>query len=155
MSDPFKDALRKAGECLSPTPETDVARAEQSRVSGGQDTYLVHYRVSERIERQRNKVREQLASEKVTRNAIIAKGIETERQLAEARQAFAIATSQLVQAQGELRQAREENARLREALANATCLLLAVGQPEEPANSQRSWYDARNIVLEQVNKLTP
>lgn len=32
-----------------------------------------------------------------------------ERQLAEARQAFAIATDQLVQVQGELRQVREEN----------------------------------------------
>jgi len=40
-----------------------------------------------------------------------------ERERNEARQAFAIATDQLVQAQGELRQAREENARLREALS--------------------------------------
>ena len=47
--------------------------------------------------RERNEAREQLASEKATRNAIIAKGIETERQLAEV---------------------REENARLREALAD-------------------------------------
>jgi hypothetical protein len=124
----------------------------------------------ERLERERDDARELLASEKATRNAIIAKGIETERQLAEARaiceelvtdsnavtlaatvvrlererdealhkleiamaansdveriakerndaqKAFAIATDQLVQVQGELRQAREENARLREAL---------------------------------------
>lgn len=69
------------------------------------------------MEIQRNKAREQLSSEKSTRNAIIAKGIETERQRNEARQAFAIATDQLVQVQGELRQAREENARLREALS--------------------------------------
>ena len=36
-----------------------------------------------------------------------------ERERDEAREAFAIATDQLVQAQGELRQVREENARLR------------------------------------------
>lgn len=56
--------------------------------------------------------RELLASEKATRNAIIAKGIETERQLAEAREAFVIATDQLVQVQSKLRRLREENARL-------------------------------------------
>jgi hypothetical protein len=39
-----------------------------------------------------------------------------ERQLAEAREAFAIATDQLVQVQGELRQAREELQRLRKEL---------------------------------------
>lgn len=37
-----------------PTPETDAARAEESRVTGGQSLYLVHYRVAERLERQRN-----------------------------------------------------------------------------------------------------
>jgi hypothetical protein len=60
--------------------------------------------------------RELLASEKSTRNAIIAKGIELEHQLAEAREAFVIATDQLVQAQGELRQVREELQRLRKEL---------------------------------------
>jgi transposase-like protein len=39
-----------------------------------------------------------------------------ERQHNEAREAFVIATDQLVQVQGELRQVREENAKLREAL---------------------------------------
>lgn len=42
-----------------------------------------------------------------------------ERQLAEARQAFAVATGQLVQVQGELRRVREENARLREVVKEA------------------------------------
>lgn len=39
-----------------------------------------------------------------------------ETELNEAHQAFVIATDQLVQVQGELRQAREENARLRRGL---------------------------------------
>jgi hypothetical protein len=51
-------------------------------------------------------------------------------------------------------EAREENARLREALANATCLILAVGEPKETEGHQHGWYEARKIVLEQVNKLT-
>lgn len=41
-----------------PTPETDAARAEESRVTGGQSLYLVHYRVAERLERQRDEARE-------------------------------------------------------------------------------------------------
>ena len=132
------------GECLRPTPETDSAFEEFRETC---DLSNLEKEMAN-IERQRNKAREQLASEKSTRNAIIAKGIETERQLAEARaiceelvtdsnavtlaetvvrlelernearEAFAIATDQLVQVQGELRQAREENARLRAELQN-------------------------------------
>lgn len=130
------------GECLRPTPETDAQAGFHDL-----DT-AVPADFARRLERQRNEAREQLASEKATRNAIIAKGIEMEHQLAEARaiceelvtdsnavtlaatvvrlerernearEAFAIATSQLVQVQGELRQAREENARLRAELQN-------------------------------------
>jgi hypothetical protein len=77
---------------------------------------LVSKDFARRLERERNEARELLASEKSTRNAIIAKGIELEHQLAEAREAFVIATDQLVQAQGELRQVREELQRLRKEL---------------------------------------
>lgn len=140
------------GECLRPTPETDAFYAKlyapnvpaaMIEIACGDER-----RKMQSFERQRNEAREQLASEKATRNAIIAKGIEMEHQLAEARaiceelvtdsnavtlaatvvrlerernearEAFAIATSQLVQVQGELRQAREENARLRAELQN-------------------------------------
>lgn len=104
------------GECLRPTPETDEAQFGTGRVS-------VDF--ARRLERERDETRELLASEKSTRNAIIAKGIETERQLAEAREAFAIATDQLVQVQGELRQAREELQRLRKELD---------GEPWETSN---------------------
>lgn len=97
---------------MSDTPETDAAFEEFRETC---DLSNLENEMAA-MESQRNEAREQLASEKSTRNAIIAKGIETERQLAEARQAFAIATDQLVQVQGELRQAREENARLREAI---------------------------------------
>lgn len=130
------------GECLRPTPETD---ALQYRV-GDSNHFAVHAFHARLLERERNEAREQLASEKSTRNAIIAKGLETERQLFEARaiceelvtdsnavtlaatvvrlerernearEAFAIATDQLVQVQGELRQARELVARLRQDL---------------------------------------
>lgn len=123
------------GECLRPTPETDAQAGFHDL-----DT-AVPADFARRLERERNEAREQLSSEKSTRNAIIAKGIEMEHQLSEARQkleiamaansdveriakerneaqkAFVIATDQLVQVQGELRQAREENARLREALS--------------------------------------
>lgn len=44
--------------------------------------------------------------------------IELETELNDAHKAFIVATDQLVQAQSELRQAREENARLRKALAD-------------------------------------
>ncbi len=125
------------GECLRrPTPETDSAFEEFRETC---DLSNLEKEMAN-IERERNEAHELLASEKSTRNAIIAKGIETERQLAEARQkleiamaansdveriakerndaqkAFAIATSQLVQVQGELRQARELVARLRQDL---------------------------------------
>lgn len=110
------------GECLRPTPETERLRWQliDKFGTGTFDEVLPKLAA---MESQRNKAREQLASEKATRNAIIAKGIETERQLAEARQAFVVATDQLVQVQGELRQVREENARLREALS----VVLAAG----------------------------
>lgn len=79
------------GECLRPTPETDAETAHKNDVYEFVDPewdWVVPADFARRLE----------------------------RQLAEARQAFAIATSQLVQAQGELRQAREENVRLRDAL---------------------------------------
>lgn len=79
------------GECLRPTPETD---ALQYRV-GDSNHFAVHAFHARLLERERNEAREQLASEKSTRNAIIAKGLETERQLFEA---------------------REENAKLRKAI---------------------------------------
>lgn len=101
-----------------PTPETRKAELASLDDTGCVTRMEIIWETMERLERERDEARELLASEKSTRNAIIAKGIETERQLAEAREAFAIATDQLVQVQGELRQAREENARLREALQN-------------------------------------
>jgi hypothetical protein len=128
------------GECLRPTPETERLRW-QLIDKFGTGTFEEVLPKLAAMEIQRNKAREQLSSEKSTRNAIIAKGIEMEHQLSEARQkleiamaansdveriakerneaqkAFVIATDQLVQVQGELRQAREENARLREALS--------------------------------------
>jgi hypothetical protein len=91
-------------ECLRPTPEIDQEAYETDR-----GDMVVSVNLARQICFQRDEARELLASEKATRNAIIAKGIETERQLAEAHQAFAIATDLLVQAQGELRQVREEN----------------------------------------------
>lgn len=103
MSDPFKDALRKAGE-TSDTPETDanelIKQEDSSPFAPIQK--LVHSDFARNLERQRNEARELLASEKSTRNAIIAKGIETERQLAEA---------------------REENVRLRDALDTLTLVI--------------------------------
>ena len=106
------------GECLRPTPETDAEELHEPYLVNELPFCVVRIDFARRLERQRNEARELLASEKSTRNAIIAKGTEMERQLAEARQAFAIATDQLVQVQGELRQAREENARLRAELQN-------------------------------------
>lgn len=88
------------GECLRPTPETDAHAMDwhrQGMVSTEGGAWVGVY-LARRLERERNEARELLASEKSTRNAIIAKGIETERQLAEA---------------------REENARLREAINQA------------------------------------
>lgn len=96
------------GECLRPTPETDAAFEEFRETC---DLSNLENEMAA-MERQRNEARELLASEKSTRNTIIKKGIETERQLAEAREAFVIATDQLVQVQSELRQAREGVARL-------------------------------------------
>lgn len=164
MSDPFKDALRKNSQKLncccdtglvcpthrvmgktSDTPETD---AEEFALIGT-DYAAVKSDFARRLERQRNEARELLASEKSTRNAIIAKGIETERQLAEARQAFAIATDQLVQVQSELRQAREENARLREAL-------LTIATPTDDNNFARAIaLDAFEMSIIAKKALTP
>lgn len=101
---------------MSDTPETDAEELHEPYLVNELPFCVVRIDFARRLERGRNKAREQLASEKATRNAIIAKGIETELQRNEAQKAFAIATDQLVQVQGELRQAREENARLREAL---------------------------------------
>jgi hypothetical protein len=104
----------------SDTPETDEQIGCGYEVEGKvRLVQLVQPDFARRLERERNKALELLASEESTRNTIIAKGIETERQLAEAREAFVIATDQLVQVQGKLRQARKENARLREALIDA------------------------------------
>lgn len=76
----------------SDTPETDAL----IQAHWGNGFAAKHLQEPMRnLERQRNEARELLASEKSTRNTIIAQGIETERQLAEA---------------------HEENARLREAL---------------------------------------
>lgn len=66
------------GECLRPTPETDAIRLRQEGLLCGE----ANLQWAEKLERERNEARELLASEKATRNAIIAKGIETERQLA-------------------------------------------------------------------------
>jgi hypothetical protein len=112
---------------MSDTPQTDATRWHVRTPGDPLGAEVVHASVSENIERQvaevlhkleiamaanrdveriareRNEAREQLASEKSTRNAIIAKGIETERQLAEA---------------------REENAKLREAVKDSRdCIL--------------------------------
>lgn len=70
------------------TPETNAAKWHARTPGDPLGAEVVHASVSESIERQRN----------------------------EAREAFVIATDQLVQVQGELRQVREENARLRDAL---------------------------------------
>jgi hypothetical protein len=88
----------------------------------------------ERLERERDEARELLASEKSTRNAIIAKGIETERQLAEAREAFAIATDQLVQVQGELRRHPIEE---QSSLARRVLDLLETGDIEQAKHELR------------------
>ena len=81
------------GECLRPTPETDAEELHEPYLVNELPFCVVRIDFARRLERERNEARELLASEKSTRNAIIAKGIETERQFAEA---------------------REENARLRE-----------------------------------------
>lgn len=77
------------GECLRPTPETDVYATHKNDVYEFVDSewdWVVSADFARRIERERNDARELLASEKSTRNAIIAKGVEMERQLAEARE---------------------------------------------------------------------
>ena len=79
---------------MSDTPETERLRW-QLIDRYGTGTFEEVLPKLAAMESQRNDAREQLASEKSTRNAIIAKGIEMEHQLAEA---------------------REENEKLREAL---------------------------------------
>lgn len=82
---------------MNDTPETDAEELHDPYLVRELPFCVVRIDFARHLERERNEAREQLASEKATRNAIIAKGIETERQLAEV---------------------REENARLREALAD-------------------------------------
>lgn len=74
-----------------------------------------------------------------------------ERQRNEAREAFAIATDQLVQVQGELRQAREENMRLRE---NWEALVRVVNPylREEDGSDLIPDYARITNMLERINK---
>ena len=77
-----------------PTPETDAVyppeildrEYKEHGDSWGWGTLHKMRKTSRRLERERDEALALLASEKSTRNAIIAKGIEMERQLDEARE---------------------------------------------------------------------
>lgn len=117
-----------------PTPETRKAELASLDDTGCVTRMEIIWETMERLERERDEARELLASEKSTRNAIIAKGIETERQLAEAREAFAIATDQLVQVQGELRRHPIEE---QSSLARRVLDLLETGDIEQAKHELR------------------
>ena len=89
------------GECLRPTPETERLRW-QLIDRYGTGTFEEVLPKLAAMEIQRNKAREQLASEKSTRNVLIAKGVETERQLAEAREENARLRAELEEAEMKL-----------------------------------------------------
>jgi hypothetical protein len=71
-----------------PTPETDAAQHEGLLRTNSIPMQVVTANFARKLERERDEAREDLESEKNTRNAIIEKGLKLERQLREVQEAL-------------------------------------------------------------------
>jgi hypothetical protein len=113
---------------MSDTPETDAAEWSWYEDCTPENEMIVPSKFARKLERERdearelhrNALREREATEKEV-DATLERAQKAERERDEAREAFAIATDQMVIAQGKLREAnkerdeaREQNAKLRD-----------------------------------------